>query len=205
MTLSTFNAAPLEYLKIPVEFANDFNMVFDSFSTIGCRTDYFEVQTYLHADFWFTKRFTLKLVSSLVETSPDLPPGEGPIAKLYFTIPPTATEGQSADILLDGYVVSTTSYLPTYSGDLIDYEVPYISGSVTVGEYCCVLCGDANHNGAVDMDDIIHLVDWTFASGPEPSCRDEAEIDGTEPFTIEDLVYLVNYVYNSGPAPADCP
>ena len=201
MTLSTFNSAPVEYFKIPVEFANDFGLIYLGFSVEGCRTEYFELTTYLHSDLWGTKRFTLKLVSSLSETSPDLSPGEGPIVKLLFRIPATATEGKTADIFLDGYDI----YLPTYSGDLIDYEVPTIAGSITVGEYCCALGGDATHNGAVDIDDIIYLVDWNFASGPQPSCLDEVEIDGTPPFTIEDLVYLVNYVYNGGPAPADCP
>jgi PKD repeat protein len=201
MTLTTFNSAPVEYFKIPVEFPNDFNLRYDSFSTVGCRTEYFERQDYLHYDVWSGKRFTIRLVSSLSTTSPALPPGEGTIVKLYFTIPVTAVDGQSADILLDGY----DTYLPLYTNDLFHYEVSAISAGITVGENCCVLCGDANHNGTVDIDDIIHLVDWTFSSGSEPTCRAEAEVDGTEPFTIEDLVYLVDYVYNGGPAPADCP
>ncbi|MEW6413288.1 MAG: C1 family peptidase [Candidatus Zixiibacteriota bacterium] len=204
MTISTFNSAPVEYFKIPVEFPNDFNLTYLGFSTAGCRTEYFERQDYLHYDLWY-KRFTLRLQSSQSDTSPALPPGEGAIVKLYFTIPGAALEGKIAPIYLDGYTVTTTTYLPTYLGDIIDYEVPTIGGSITVSQYCCVMGGDATHNGAVDIDDIIYLVDWNFASGPQPSCLDEVEIDGAPPFTIEDLVYLVNYVYNGGPAPAGCP
>ncbi|MEW6413289.1 MAG: C1 family peptidase [Candidatus Zixiibacteriota bacterium] len=202
LTVSTFNSAPTEYFKIPVEFANDFGMRYDSFSTVGCRTEYFAKKDYLHYDIWFGQRFTLRLQS---DTLPALPPGDGAIVKLYFTLPGTATVGKMAPIFIDGYTVTTTTYLATYSGDLVDYEVPVISGSITVGEYCCAVSGDANHNGAVDIDDIIYLVDWNFASGPGPSCLDEVEVDGLQPFTIEDLVYLVNYVCNGGPAPAGCP
>ncbi|MEW6412622.1 MAG: C1 family peptidase [Candidatus Zixiibacteriota bacterium] len=200
LTLSTFNSAPTEYFKIPVEFANDFNLRYDSFSTVGCRTDYFERQDYLHYDIWFGRRFTLRLISSQTETSPDLPVGEGPIVKLFFTIPVTAIEGNTAAILIDGY----DAYLPQYSGDWATYTVPAISGSIIVSDYCCSLRGDIDHSGSLDGLDITYFVNWMWKSSPELPCEDEAEVNGDGAVDPLDLTYLVDYFWKSGPAPVSC-
>ncbi|MFO7663418.1 MAG: C1 family peptidase [Chloroflexota bacterium] len=91
LVVNANNSAPINYLKIPFEFGNTIGMVYDSFSTVGCRTSYFEVQTELHWDLAAGKRATLKLLTSEMETSPDLPPGSGPVVKLYFTVPDAST------------------------------------------------------------------------------------------------------------------
>ncbi len=201
IVITANNTVPIQHLRIPVEFANEFGMTYDSCSTVGCRTEYFEVQNYSNYDPWVHKRVTLKLITSENGTSPDLEPGQGPVAKLFFTIPDTATVGQAATIWTDGY----EEFEPTYYGDIADYTVASKPGQVLVGEHCCVNRGDVNHDGNVDLDDIVYFVDWSFHGQPGPQCVDEADADGNGQTDIEDLVRVVNFIVDGGPAPAACP
>lgn len=194
VTVTANNSAPTRYLKIPFEFANAFAMTFDSFSTVGCRTDYFEVQDYLHWDLNSGKRATLRLQASALDTSPDLEPGEGPIVKLYFTVPGTAPLGASALIELDGYL----SYLPAYYGDYANYEIASINGRVIIGGTCCINSGDADHDGSVDMLDIDYFINWLLRDGPELPCLEEGDVDGNESTNILDIDRMISYFFMSG-------
>ena len=74
---------------------------------------------------------------------------------------------------------------------------------------CCVVRGDINHGDggvAVDIADLVYLVDFMFSAGPEPPCFDEGDVDGNgvEPIDIADLVYLVDYMFSGGPPPPVC-
>ncbi|UCE23555.1 MAG: PKD domain-containing protein [Candidatus Zixiibacteriota bacterium] len=201
MVLTANNTAPVRYIRIPIEFANNFGMTYDSFSTVGCRTDYFEVQGYSNYDPWINKRVTLKLISSDDDTSPELDPGDGPVAKIYFSIPDTSTLGQSAMIYLDGYL----DFEPTYYGSVADYVIGSVPGRVMLGETCCLNRGDADHNGSVDILDASYFADYLWRSGPDSPCSEEADCDGNEQVDILDLEYLISYFYRSGPPPVPCP
>ncbi|MEW6412885.1 MAG: C1 family peptidase [Candidatus Zixiibacteriota bacterium] len=195
------NSAPIQYLKIPVEFGNTFGMTYDSFSTAGCRTDYFYRQDYLHYDIWFGKRLTLRLQTDPT-AEPDLAPGEGPIVKLYFSVPSTAPIGSLATIQLDGYDI----YLPAYYGEYADYQVPAYNGTVTVGAAgCCATVGDINHDGSIDPLDVTYFVDWIWKGGADIPCLDEADSNGDSEVDPLDLTYLVAYIWQSGPPPVGCP
>jgi hypothetical protein len=75
--------------------------------------------------------------------------------------------------------------------------------------------GDANGSGgdpAVDIDDIVFLINFVFGGGPAPNpmISGDANCSGTwdkgdVPIDIDDIVYLINYVFSGGPAPAPCP
>jgi hypothetical protein len=74
-----------------------------------------------------------------------------------------------------------------------------------------VLCGDVNCSGgdpAVDIDDVVCLIDYVFASGSCPCAllAGDANCSGGDPAVdIDDIVYLINYIFAGGPAPcADC-
>lgn len=69
---------------------------------------------------------------------------------------------------------------------------------------CCAVRGDIDHSGAIDISDLVYLVDWMFNGGPESPCEGEANIDGEASIDIADLVYLVDYMFNDGPAPPAC-
>ena len=74
---------------------------------------------------------------------------------------------------------------------------------------CCVERGDINHGDggvAVDIADLVYLVDFMFSAGPAPPCTDEGDVDGSAgPIDIADLVYLVDFMFNGGAVPPPCP
>lgn len=62
--------------------------------------------------------------------------------------------------------------------------------------------GDLDHSHAVDISDLVMLVDYMFNSGPPPYRLFLADIDGSCSVDISDLVYLVDYMFLGGPAPS---
>jgi len=64
---------------------------------------------------------------------------------------------------------------------------------------------DGDPADAIDIADLVYLVDYMFSGGLPPMSLDEANIDGLGETDISDLVYLVDYMFNSGPAPPPCP
>ena len=77
---------------------------------------------------------------------------------------------------------------------------------------CCVMRGDLNHDGVIDIDDLRILVEVIFGGGLpwpyewEDLCWDEFDIDasGVAPVDIGDLVWLVDYMFTGGPEPPPC-
>ncbi|TET95297.1 MAG: PKD domain-containing protein, partial [Candidatus Zixiibacteriota bacterium] len=191
-TIYARNTVPIRRFKIPVEFSGTLNLAFDSFSTEGCRTDYFEYQSYLHYDAG-NKRVTIKLQSSFSGTSPDLDPGTGEILKLHFKIPQSAFEGQTASIELDGY----NQYLPEFSGYSLDYEPIPLAATISL----CLERGNLDGIPGVNVADVIYLVDYLFFSGPAPDPLEAGDVDCSGGINVVDLIYLVDYLFGGGPPP----
>ncbi len=57
---------------------------------------------------------------------------------------------------------------------------------------------------AIDIADLVYLVDYMFLDGPPPPCMDEADVDASGDIDISDLVYLVAYMFDFGPDPEPC-
>jgi agmatine/peptidylarginine deiminase len=73
-------------------------------------------------------------------------------------------------------------------------------------------CGDADGSAgdpAVDIDDVVYLINYIFAGGTPPDPIEAADVDcsgGSVPVDIDDVVYLITFIFSSGPAPcSDCP
>ncbi|NOY88772.1 MAG: PKD domain-containing protein [FCB group bacterium] len=195
------NTAPVKYLKIPVEYAGDFNLSYDSISTVGCRTNYFETQTLLQYD-PFSHHLTIKLVSSNNGSSPELPPGNGPVVKLYLSVPSTATSGQTVPILLDGYTSGNVTYSAEYQGIVANYDIATTNGMISIKP--CVVRGDIDNDGKVDVTDIFDMINYYFNGGnplPNPAASD---VDCSETNDVDDLLYMIKYIFNNGPEPCGC-
>jgi len=63
--------------------------------------------------------------------------------------------------------------------------------------------GDADGSGFVDIDDVVFLIQYLFAGGPEPVPYTSGEVDCQGVIDIDDVVYLINYLFASGPPPND--
>ncbi len=197
------NYAPVDYFKVPIEYSGDIDLTYDSLSTVGLRTDYFSDVMFIHYDNT-NKRRTLRLRTSIIPGAlPELTPGEGPIVRLYFSVDGTPTAGQSTPILFDGYDNGPISYEAWFYGSVLNYQPRLVSGDVLYTS-CCLLRGDSDHSGTVDITDLTYIVDYFFASGPNFPCPDEGNVDGLGVIDISDLTYLVDYMFNGGPAPPPC-
>jgi len=63
------------------------------------------------------------------------------------------------------------------------------------------LPGDVDLSEAIDIADLVYVVDWMFTGGPAPIAHDAAQMDGLGEVDISDLVYIVDYMFNDGPPP----
>ncbi|MEA3297499.1 MAG: C10 family peptidase, partial [candidate division Zixibacteria bacterium] len=196
------NVLPLNKVIIPIEYSGDLDLTYQSFSTEGCLTDYFELKQQV----WFdpsAKTTTFLLQSSSVGTSPDLEPGTGPILKIYFEVSTGASPGQSTTINLDGY----SSSLPKFFTYKLDYEVRVAPGVVSYDPCCVGIRGNVNDDpeDEIDIADLVYLANYMFISGPEPACFPEADINGTGAIDISDMIYMISYMFQSGWPPLSCP
>jgi len=82
-----------------------------------------------------------------------------------------------------------------------------ISGTLSMGDACCCeMRGDMNHDGAIDITDLIRLVNYMFQEGTIPECPEEGNVDGEGGvMDIVDLIYLVTYMFQEGPLAPPCP
>jgi hypothetical protein len=69
------------------------------------------------------------------------------------------------------------------------------------GGGCCVIPGDANHDGSRDISDLTYFVDFMFGGGPAPICQEEFDNDGNCSQDISDLTYYVDFMFGGGPDP----
>ncbi len=191
VTISGRNTLPLEMIKIPVEYGGDLKLVFDSFSTAGCRTEYFELQQLIHQD-PFNKRLTLSLKAPSFGYNPFLEPGSGDLAKLYFTLASTAVNGQETTLEMDGYA----NYLPTINGNLfgevhIHNTIAVATGVVTVD----MIAGDVNDDDAMNLLDILYLISFLYSHGPDPVSFEAGDYNADSAINLLDVLAMIEAIY----------
>jgi hypothetical protein len=68
------------------------------------------------------------------------------------------------------------------------------------------ICGDADGSDAIDIDDVVYLVNYIFSGGPPPDPLESGDADCSGNIDIDDVVYLINYIFAGGDPPcATCP
>ncbi len=200
--LYAVNSLPLRQIIIPVEFDGPLSLSLDSFSTSGCRTDYFQTASFLQYDSWYHRAAINLKTSNVAGSVPDLSPGDGLILKLFLSIPTGAPLGQTNPILIDGY----SSYLPLFVADRLSFTPKLLSPAISTGSCCVGIRGNADGSAedAPDISDVIFLVEYSFAGGAPASCEEEADINADGSVDISDLIYLVDYSFGDGPPPLPC-
>ena len=75
------------------------------------------------------------------------------------------------------------------------------SHTTEVTTVCITFRGDANGDGAINVTDIVFLINYLFneTSAPDPLEAGDANCDGK--VDIVDIVYLINYLFGEGPPP----
>jgi PKD repeat protein len=200
VTVNASHIVPIRQFEIPVEITGDLPLTYQSFSTVGCRTENFSSQSVIHLD-PFNNRFTIRLANGLGEEY-NVPAGSGPILKLYYYNSETAPSGHSSQIIFDGY----SSHMPVFSGPVVTYNPTTTVPAVVLSGCCENYRGNVNGDvlDEIDIADLTFLVSYMFKSGPIPPCEAEGNINGIGDIDIADVTYLVSFMFKSGPPPATC-
>jgi hypothetical protein len=74
----------------------------------------------------------------------------------------------------------------------------FYGGNITVRPY---LSGDANHDGIIDISDVVYLINYLFVYGPEPDPYASGDATCNGEVDASDVVYLINYLFIGGPPP----
>lgn len=120
-----YNTAPVKEIQVTLSYANSIGISYDSISTAGLRTDYFEYVQLTDYD-GFYKRLSILMKSNTTGGSTYLPPDSGTILKVYFSS--TASEGS--------FELDTTSFndVTTTISTLYGSYIPdtYESGTISI-------------------------------------------------------------------------
>jgi glucose/arabinose dehydrogenase len=76
-----------------------------------------------------------------------------------------------------------------------------LGAPATCGAGCCVVAGDANHDGSFNISDVTFAIARIFSGGPAPVCQDEIDANGDNSFNISDVTYMIARIFSGGPAP----
>lgn len=140
-----------------------------------------------------------------------IPTGSGLLGKLHFSYVP-GIEAQVVKIDTISVVLGDRGFSTVFSSaSAVPFKPVFVSGYLDIQPGSCCL-GDRGNidnspDDAVDISDLLYLVEFMFNSGPAPVCLEEANVDGStgKDLDISDLLYLVEYMFNQGPPPATCP
>jgi hypothetical protein len=61
--------------------------------------------------------------------------------------------------------------------------------------------GDVNGNGAINVTDVLYLINYLFIDGPEPLPWESGDVNCDGIINTTDVVYLINYLFINGPPP----
>jgi hypothetical protein len=61
--------------------------------------------------------------------------------------------------------------------------------------------GDVNGDGAINVGDVVHLVNFLYRDGDPPLPMEAGDFDCDGVVNVGDVVHLVNYLYRDGPPP----
>ena len=197
------NTEPLEHIMIPLDWNGPCELTFDSTSTAGLRTEYFETQTMIG---WNPsgKKAAFNLQ---VGSQPYLPSGSGPVLSLFFTIPLLGQLGDSNLVTFDPYI----EYVATFTSQCFNLTPVLVPAVIRLeASTCCVdIRGNADGDiyQSLDVSDLTYLVDYLFRGGNAPWCNEEGNADGSldEQINVADVTYMVDYLFGGGPPPPSCP
>ncbi|MEZ5357587.1 MAG: S8 family serine peptidase [Candidatus Zixiibacteriota bacterium] len=187
------NSVPVDEFTVPVTFPATGSPVFvlDSFTVAGTRTEDFD---YVDNPGQSSSKAVFVFKAAQTTGKNALPPGDGPILKMYFS---TSGAGTAK--------VDTTTFGSSYSFQFKNrftvYKPTVVPASVLITLY---QRGDANGDTSINVGDAVYLISYIFKGGLPPIdyptvYAGDANADGG--INIGDPVYLINYIFKGGPPP----
>ncbi|MCX6831771.1 MAG: putative Ig domain-containing protein [candidate division Zixibacteria bacterium] len=96
-----------------------------------------------------------------------------------------------------GHVTFTVSATGTSGGS----DSKQITMRIAPGTPPAYVPGDANHDGAIDISDVVYLIAYIFSGGSAPVPTMAGDANGDCAVDISDAVYLIGYIFSGGTAP----
>ena len=62
--------------------------------------------------------------------------------------------------------------------------------------------GDANADGAIDIGDVVYLINYLYRASPSPVPTPVGDTNCDGVVDIGDVVFLINYLFRAGPPPS---
>jgi PKD repeat protein len=200
------NTIPVNYITMPFCWAGDFNLEYDSVTNVGCRTEYMGPPVRISYD---PNNDRLAMILDAEGVAP-LPPGEGMLASIWFTAPPTVSGMNPIDFL------TYSRYAPSFIQADREYYPTTVDGLFHTGlaATCCVgKVGDVNGSGddTPTIGDVSYLIDHLFVSEVPLGCLEEADINQSGGYlpalsdiTIGDVSNLIDHLFISEQPLKDC-
>jgi len=180
------NTIPVSKIIMPVSYSGGIGLRYDSCSAVGCRTE-----DLLLSGGSIGSGF---LKFEFMENGAFLEPGSGLLLKAYFTVL-SGTATQTATISTNNIGSIYPLFKNNNSG--LEYNPASNSGSVYFRE----VYGDTNCDDAINILDVIQIINYIYKQGPAAIPPHVANINGDAVINILDVIYLINYIYKDGPDP----
>lgn len=195
------NQIPLTGLNLPFTWAGTFGMSLDSASTYGLRTDYFEQQSYTAFDGANSRAG----YGILAGNAAPLPPGNGPVISLYFSVPPGAVGPEN---LVE--FTPFASLVPEVIMSCVQFEINTAPAVITLDETSCCqgLTGNVDQDASnqVNLTDLTLLVNSLFVTFDTLPCPEAANVSGdlAGDVNLTDVTALTNSLFVTFESTAAC-
>jgi hypothetical protein len=135
--------------------------------------------------------------------------------KINNSFDPTTVEIITSYPDFDGPVMKLTypvrdfieSYGPVWGAEIRPYVITgqLINGIPLSAAGSLVIVGhirgDANGDSAVDVGDVVYIINYVFRQGPAPDPMYAGDVNCDDEVNVADAVYLINFIFKDGPAP----
>lgn len=186
------NTVPLTSITVAFDWnttSGDANLSFRGVSMEGTRGENFDAAIVRsHSPSLGKVAIQLRAVDLDDADNDELPPGDGPIAKLWFVGSGT------------GYLSMDTTTLSGYKFGVESRYTVYLPESRPMEIYTG-LRGDANGDGFINTGDPVYLINYVFKGGPGPLAEYNGDANADGNVNVADAVYLINHIFKSGPPP----
>jgi hypothetical protein len=196
------NYLPLSMIEIPILYAGDFDLKYDSVTTTGLRSSAMQGKTRS----WVENQ-NRATVSVEAPSGSSLAPGYGPVARIHFTNMQPNRLGV-VPIVIAPYSIFNLSF----SASAGKY-VPVSYGGLVTASCCRGIVGDVNGDLGYEptIGDVSMLISHLFVDGYPIECFLEADINQSggigatsSDLTIGDISMLIDYLFVSGTPIPNC-
>ncbi len=183
-----FNDEYLALVDIPLKWTGP--LVGDSAKFTG------EREPYLYYQYIYMQPNWCDLYFNTLAGHPFCTPGGDTLILVYFSVQDTGlvvfdTVGGGGPELHVNFVDSDLHTIQPYLERPWEYRIEYFQP------------GDVNHDGKVDVGDVVFLINYLFKNSIEPEPIESGDVNGDCVVDVGDVVYFINYLFKNGPTPQD--